>query len=161
MAEADGEPVPGELRYERRVARPARMIAASAVLFAVGGVLVLVCSGQGFAVSVGCELAFGAVLNLVGYYGWQNGSRSEFDAVGIRSRRGVFRREARWEEIRGVELNAGLLLKAYLTSGRSFRIGAPVIGGYHAEPAQRAEAARILALCASYLDRRRAVSPRW
>lgn len=116
------------------------------VIGALALILIALIAGALGAMGLAVPVAVIGLVLLGTYFLVMFGSSSVFDETGIRSRRGVFRHTASWENVRDVrpDPDSGEVLVVYRHQGKSFKIGAPASGGLSTDKDYRFKVEQIL-----------------
>jgi len=135
------------LRFTLPPRQQSSPLIGAAVLVLIGLLGSLV-GGFGFAIVMAVIALFIVLL----YFCTMFGSFSEFDEIGIRSKRGIFRNTVTWAEVREVKLDpkSGEVLMVYKHHGRPFKVGAPISGGVTTDRAYQAKVVEILTFVAAH-----------
>lgn len=135
------------LRFTLPTSQSRRPVIGAAAL-----ILIALVAGAAGAMGLAVPVAVIGLVLLGTYFLVMFGSFSVFDESGIRSRRGVFRHEAAWENVREVkpEPESGEVLMVYLHQGKAFKVGAPASGGLSTDKDYRVKVAQILEFVRSH-----------
>jgi hypothetical protein len=109
-------------------------------------IVVAVVALHAHAYPLGLVVVLLAVVLAVEYVLVEAGSYAAFDESGVRSKRGGFRREAAWAQVRQIrpEPKYGQVLVVYLREGKPFKLGAPATSPLARDPEYRAKCAEVL-----------------